>query len=174
MPDLSYATNAGLMIAAIAAGASCTSVIQRQKGTRARRKPELQASPLRIFGGPGEQGSTSMVVLNAGEGLAQDAACVLAVGDSDYVAHRLGSGFLGYKKRVIVKTKMQPHSNIRAVVACRDLDRRVWAWNLEGIVRSYDGNRFDPERDIEALWSDFYKEDLGLLRRNSSVVDEME
>src|ERR1700735_4430580 len=145
MPDLSYATDAGVIVAAIAAGASCTSVIQRQKGARARRQPKLQISPLPIFGGPGEKGSTSMVVLNAGEGMAQDAACVLAVGDSDYVAHRLGSGFLGHKKRVVVKTKMQPHSNIRAVVACRDLDRRVWAWNLEGTMRWYGGKRFVPE-----------------------------
>ena len=173
MPDLSYATDAGLLIAAIVAGASCASVIQRHKGARTRRQPELQASALTIIGGPGEKGSTSMVVLNAGEGLAQDAACVLAVGDSDYVSHRLGSGFLGYRQEARVRTKMQPHGDIRALVACRDLDRRVWAWNLKGDHRSYDGNKFDPERDFQVFWSDFYKEDLGTRRRHASEVDEM-
>jgi hypothetical protein len=173
MPDLSYATDAGLLIAAVTAGASCASVIQRYKGVRTRRQPELQASLLPIIGGPGEKGSTSMVVLNGGEGVAQDATCVIAVDDSDYVAHPLGSGFLVHGQRVVVKTGIQPHNNIRAIVVCRGLDRRILVWNLKGDHRSYDGNRFDPQRDFQVFWSDFYKEDLSLLRRNSSEVSEM-
>jgi hypothetical protein len=53
---------------------------------------------------------------------------------------------------------------------CRDLRQGVWAWDLEGNVKSYDGEVIDPASDFGTLWSDFYSEDLNLLTRVGSQV----
>jgi hypothetical protein len=111
-----------------------------------------------------------LVILNAGFGAAKEVACVFKVGN-EYCAHRVGSGFLRYKERVRVRTKMRRGEDQRAVVSCRDLSGSVWAWDIQGRCKRYDGAKIGPA-DSKALWLDFYGEDLGGSESTGSEVDE--
>jgi hypothetical protein len=96
---------------------------------------------------------------------------VLAVGEEDYCSNELGSGFLSSQESARVRTEMRPHAKIRALAMCRDVDRRVWVYDLQGKRKSYDGKRFEPSRDFQIFWSDFYGESLGRRHRGGSQVD---
>jgi hypothetical protein len=174
MSDLSFGADAGLLIGAVAAGASLSTVLQHVRDIRTARQPELRASALPIIGvTPRDAGYTSMVIVNVGGGTATNAACILKVGDR-FCANGLGSGFLRHEQKMVLKTEIRPHPVIRALVMCRDLRERVLVWNLDGDCRSYSGSKFDPERDFRRFWSDFYGEDdLDLRHREGSKVTEI-
>jgi hypothetical protein len=172
---MSYSSNlleaSGTFFTAFTAGASWLSVIRSQRATRESHLPNLQASVIRVLGADAsDRGHTSLVILNAGTGVAKSVACVLAGGENEYVANDIGSGFLLYQKDARVDTEMPPHPDTKALVMCRDLGKRIWAWDLHGNCRSYDGNNLDLETDLQRIWSDFYKDDLDTRSRVGSRV----
>ncbi|HEY3827925.1 MAG TPA: hypothetical protein VGL57_01890 [Solirubrobacteraceae bacterium] len=172
MADFSTLAQAGgTLFAAAAAGTSWLSVTSSQREARERRLPYLQASALPIFGTkPSDPGRVNLVVLNAGAGVANSAAFVLAVGDKEYCSNGLGSGFLSSQGVARVETKMRPQEKIRALVMCRDVDRRIWVYDLQGNRKSYKGAKLDPARDFQVFWSDFYGDDLEEWPRGASKV----
>lgn len=172
MSEISNLAQLGSPIfAAIAAGASWSSVVLSQREARERRQPNLQTSELSIIGSkPSDHRGVSLVVLNAGAGVARSAAFVLAGGDEEYCSHSLGSGFLRYQDTARVKTEMQPDGTVRALAICRDLGKRTLAWDLQGNRKSYKGSTLDPARNFQTFWSDFYGDDLSTWRRIGSEV----
>lgn len=91
MPDLSYATDAGILLGAIGAGAACAGPIQNFLAAQAARRPDLRTSAFPIIGdGKGSKAHVSMVVVNDG-GTAQNVTCVIQAGNK-YVSNPFGSG----------------------------------------------------------------------------------
>jgi hypothetical protein len=132
----------------------------------------MQAEVLPVVGGKKDgRRYTSLALYNAGKGPAQHVAVALAVGDA-YLANAVGSGFLPSDGRAVVRSDMEPHPNIKALIMCRDRDRRTWVWNLEGERKSYRGTRFNAGDAFLSYWYDFYGEDLSKRKRRGSEVDE--
>jgi hypothetical protein len=172
MPDSSNLILASSsLFTAFAAGASWLSVAQSQRAARESHLPNLQASIIPVFGADAsDPGHISLVILNAGLGIAKSVTFILAVGE-EYCSNAIGSGFLLYQKDAHVDTEMPPHPNTRALLMCSDLGKRIWAWDLRGNCKSYDGGKLDLETDLQLLWSDFYEDDLDTRRRVGSRVD---
>jgi hypothetical protein len=152
-----------------AAIASWASVVQNRQGAQERRQPVLIGAADQLEDiPPGETTSTSLNILNTG-GTAKNVACLLAVGDH-YFANRVGPGFLRNQQQLRAEAKMPLSSERRALLMCRDLARRIWVWDLDGQVRTYDGGDADPVADFEVFWFDFYGEDLSRFTRVGCTV----
>lgn len=171
MSDFSNAVEGGgVVFAAIAAGASWLSVINGQRAAREARRPNLQASAITVPGKrPNDDPMVVVSILNAGLGVAKGVAFVVVGGD-EYCSNALGPGFLRYQETARVELTMQAHEDTRVLVVCRDLGKRIWAWEGLGNHKTYDGNKLDPVRDFQSLWSEFYGEDLSKLQRIGSKV----
>ncbi len=77
----------------------------------------------------------------------------------DCFANPVGPGFQLYQQKAVFKAKMQETKDRKALVACRDLDGDVWAWNQDGHSKRY-GQDVDPQLDSKRLWIDFHGAEL--------------
>lgn len=159
-----YTLLASSAFTAVAASASWASVAQHRQDAQERLQPNLLGAVTQLEApGVDEHTPTSFNILNTG-GTAKNVACVLAI-EKHYFANPVGPGFLRHHQEAGIRAEMPPSSTQRAILMCRDLKQRVWVWDLDREVRTYDGRKTDPASDFEAFWLDFYGEDLSLFTR---------
>ncbi len=164
-----YALLTSSLFTAGAATASWASVAQHKQDAAEKRQPNLLGAVTQLEGpGVGSDSPTSFHILNAG-GTAKNVAYLLAI-EKRYCTNPVGPGFLRHHQEAGIRTEMPPSSDRRAMLMCRDLQQRVWVWDLDRNVRKYDGRNTDPASDFEAFWLDFYDENLSLYTRVGSTV----
>jgi hypothetical protein len=136
-----------------AAYAAYKSVQHGQQIWRAAQSPDMHLQVLLNE----DEGTTDIVLVNAGSGVARGVAFVVAA-EGQRAAGYIGDGFMAAAQKAVIQTKVPQSTSARCFVMYRDLDETSWVVPHDGSKRRLRLGRQGASTRVSAIWNESHPE----------------